>query len=677
MASLVQLHGVRAALCSLAVMALLAACGGGGGGNGNADSPAPPSGSAKSGLVPAAPAPGEVLYADATALRPLREGAEWLYAGRADLDTARPAPYLNRVVTTASGGAFTERAENALNAGLDSQTLSVAAGTVTARILADVTGLPSGLTIDYTELRSPVRAGEQITLLDRVDEPVADVDGDRVNDKADIAVYSRVIGNETVELPDLGRSVQALRVDQTVLIKIKQSGNGQVLPVANSVQSVWYLSGVGIVRRTSTAVSMTTAVGVIDTDERLRRWDGVTEGLGVMGVTGATFPPAQAPIPGALVRTPLAAVGFGDRALVLTADWSGAESGENGVALVALDKRGAATSVQGYPQFKVPVNTRPALLRVGSEAVLALTENGPLITGVGPSFDLRLVRAASDARLTGTSTGVPVSLGAVGAVQAASDGSNLWLMWVRRDASDGFSSPGRLYLQRFDVNGTALASPILLDQLASGTYVSLGLSADKGRVLASWGAHLFPAPVYRYAVGSAAGVNIQTLGTASNLNQLATGSYVPFISGEAAMLSWQGPLFDATGATGATDRQLRGILLNAAGLPQRATTGSLDLELLPASLAMPQTTVLRTAGDGRLIFGSTATGLLFDGMADTPYVDIRWFTPSSGSLAQVAPVRLLGPSQAFGALYAVVSLDDRLLLLGARAGMTTMVAWLR
>ncbi len=583
---------------------------------------------------------------------------------------------MNKVVTTANGSGFTERAENSLNAGVDSQSLSIAAGKVTARISAEVTGL-SGTAIEFAELRSPVRVGEQITLLDRVDEPVADVDGDRVNDKADIAIYSRVIGNEAVDLPDLGRTVQALRVDQTLLIKIKLSGNGQIQAVANSIQSIWYQSGVGIVRRTSTALS-TVGVGVIDTDERLRRWDGVTEGVGVMDVTSASFPTAQAPIPGALLREPLAAVGFGDHALVLTPDWS-AQSAENGVALVNLNKRGVASAVQAYPQFKSLVNSKQTLLRVGNEAVLSLPENGPLIASVGPSFDLRLVRFTADGILAGNPAGVTVSLGAASAVQVASDGSNLWILWVRRDTSDSFNSPGRLYLQRFDVNGVSLAPPVLLDQSASGTYNAISLSADKGRVLASWAAGLFPAPVYRYALGSAGnGVSIQTLGTAVGNGNSAERTYLPFVSGDVAMLSWQGPLFDAPPFPDpASDQLLRGVLLNGSAALVRASSGSLDRELLPAALATPNAATLRVAADGRLIFANTATGMLFDGGVSTDYVDVRWFTPGNGPLAQVSPNRLRGAAPQFGSFAAVVTLEDRLLLLGARVGMTTMVVWLR
>ena len=52
-------------------------------------------------------------------------------------------------------------------------------------------------------------------------------------------------------MPDIQRTVTALRVDATFLVRFKKSGDGKYLPLETFTQSEWYVPGVGVVRRTS------------------------------------------------------------------------------------------------------------------------------------------------------------------------------------------------------------------------------------------------------------------------------------------------------------------------------------------------------------------------------------------------------------------------------------------
>ena len=85
-------------------IALVAACGGGGGSSGGGGT------SGSTGFIPAAAAPGAVLYARGTDVRPVRAGARWVYhshdfafGGGSDYTTTAVAgASANQVVETTS-----------------------------------------------------------------------------------------------------------------------------------------------------------------------------------------------------------------------------------------------------------------------------------------------------------------------------------------------------------------------------------------------------------------------------------------------------------------------------------------------------------------------------------------------------------------------------------------------
>jgi hypothetical protein len=226
----------------------LAGCGGGGGGGGDAPPPpAPPPVSTTSGLIPAAPAVGEVLEADAATLRPLTDGGSWQYRGTVQVGTEPASSYRNETTQRASGAAFEERSSNAFGEGEDTSVVR----RLSDRIVSPVDiALPrlAPETVDFPQLLSPVRAGAQWTLYDRrVSNAFGDEDGDRVDETGDFAFYARVVGVETVTLPTLP-ALRAVRVDYIGAFRIRFSRDGSTSTPVTVVQSIWYAPQVGIVQ---------------------------------------------------------------------------------------------------------------------------------------------------------------------------------------------------------------------------------------------------------------------------------------------------------------------------------------------------------------------------------------------------------------------------------------------
>jgi hypothetical protein len=220
---------------ALIVTALLAACGGGG------DEDSPPQ---ASGLVPAAPVLGATLAADATTLRPFAPGATWTYLGNTN------PQHTNTVTHTATATGVRETHSNLFAAGPAEQQLAVLNGQVVHSEPADVDG--DGV-VDITnpvELRSPVRVGDQIVFFDRrLVGVIADADGDGRAESLDFAVYSQVIGEEPVNLGGSLPDGTAIRVDQITKGRLVLSGGGPEQPVITVIQSSWYDSTHGVVRR--------------------------------------------------------------------------------------------------------------------------------------------------------------------------------------------------------------------------------------------------------------------------------------------------------------------------------------------------------------------------------------------------------------------------------------------
>lgn len=270
------------ALQACIVALSLSACGGGSGGEDVAPPPVPTPDPGTSGLVPAALAPGAVLHQDALVLRPLRAGAVWNYRG---VDDRNGDPSTAIIYETATSqvevdGVLREQASNLYADGAAVSSVFIEGGNVLLRESADFIDNGADEHLDTIELRSPVRVNDQYVVLDRhFDDVGEDFDGDGRNDELDLAVWRRVIGEETLELSNI-RPVRAVRVDTELRLRVRYSSDGSYSAVVRIAEGVWYAPGIGIVRRRldrpGTDVPAIRHVAV----EELVTWDGVSEGVG-------------------------------------------------------------------------------------------------------------------------------------------------------------------------------------------------------------------------------------------------------------------------------------------------------------------------------------------------------------------------------------------------------------
>jgi hypothetical protein len=309
-----------------ALALLVAGCGGGGGGGGGGGSVSGPTG-----FVPAAPTLGAVLYDQAAALRPLRAGARWSY---------RVADYTNggrgiATVTQTAGATAGTFVEADSSTGVNSSTISIdASGHVQMSTQLVLAAGAQPIAISGAELRTPVRANDQMVLFDQhVANSGIDADGDGRQDALALAIWRVVVGNESVSLPDLAGTMPALRVDTFVTARVTPSG-GSAPQTATSQVSSWYAPGLGVVR-TATAG---TAGRPLDGEELLLGYDGLTEGWGWMAKEQPSWEL------GTVLDRPLMAIPLSDGVLV-----------DGGVGFFRLDRNGRRLA---YSNFS-PNNTAP------------------------------------------------------------------------------------------------------------------------------------------------------------------------------------------------------------------------------------------------------------------------------------------------------------------------------
>lgn len=653
----------RLAFGSAALVALaLAGCGGGGGGEGGSTG-----GGSVTGLIPAAPTAGAVLHADASALLSLRPGAEWHYRGRQS-DGVRFGVLVNHTGTASSATISRRSTANDDN---DSISATSSAGLVSARETLQLSTTAPAEEISYPLLRSPVRQSDQLVQIDRTGVPTGvDFDGDRVLDTADVAAYSVVVGNEAVDLPDLQRSVTALRVDATYMVRVKKSSDGQNLPVISFFESVWYLSGVGVVRRTASEPGPGTSR--LETDERLVYWDGLGEGMGAL-------PPRQvraAPTDAALGLA-WSAVRVGNRALVATAlDRSSFADVNAGLALSALDAAGNLLASRSYPALRPGFRPQP-LLPSGGGVALLMAELG----GYADPFNtvnLRLRRFDTSAEPVGDAAGflLPVSNVLEDRFAAAADGQKLWLLWVDFETA---SRSVRLWLRAFDSAGVPLAPAQLLASRTgmasiSAPYNALQLGAAAGRLMATWTDAGGTTMSYAVQAGSGAPI-VRSLGP------IVTGGLPelrPLLSDQRQVLAWRGAL-GFGGFNNNNDRLLRSVSVADDATLARASTGSLDGEILRSMPGAPSGTLFDGAGfvDGARYVGvarNRARMLPAVDFFDADYLELQSWQGAAalaGTVPTVEQRRLerveFFTSLSFGSLLMVLPFDDRFLALGYNA----------
>ena len=582
--------------CLLAGALLLAlgGCGGGGGGGGGtaaAGGGTQPTETGNPLVAPAGP-PGAVLALNATDLQPVRAGSSWEYRGVYTGTGSATGPYASTLRHVAgANGAVVEEATNMFQSGTTDKTpLFTGGGTVQEQV-TDPLGTGSAETVMMTALRSPVRVNDQYVVFQRsrVDLGI-DVDGDRIPDLADVVAYSTVVGTETLALPDLGRSLVTVRIDNTVVVRVTQSSDARNLPPVRTVQSDWYASGVGVVRRTMTEPSET--VGAIAAEERLAYWDGVDQGLGATAPAALMSPAGGTSLP---YKLPLvhASAAMGETALLVTS--------QPGIAV--LDRQGVTQRLRPWPFPDPDSASNAALHAIGPDRAL-------LVTSVQEFSRLKIRLQQLDAG--GDPVGAPVTIDTQATTVPASawDGNSLWLLWRRFGT---FAED--IVLQPFGLDGNPREPAQVLERDRTFIPASPQLAAGGGRVLAAWVDGSNFVNTYKYTLRTSAGgpAATQTLGTgAGSSTAIPNGGLTPLVDANAAALYWLGSNFTARPFGSAGDGLTRIVALDAAGNVIRSAA-ALDDELLPLNWHDAGTLQRVAFSGGRLLVAGFRSAYLAPG----------------------------------------------------------------
>lgn len=466
------------AALAVSLFLTLAGCGGGGGG-GETSAPTPPPAAVITGLIPTASSLGATLETDASLLRPVRDGGVWKYRGTKKSSTGAVwGTYITATTQTLIPGSskVTEATTNSGDDGADTTQLNVVVGgSVSTEQSDDFAG--KGVLERYTaiELRSPVRQGDQITILEkRYVDTAYDVDRDGRNDILDVAIYSRVIGNETVSLTDLP-ALTAIRVDTTLRLRFTSSVSGVAGPITEVTVQSWYAPRIGLVRQVATTPADNTGSDKSVIEETLVSWDGVSTGFGAMVTTDAI---AAGEFAGEALtkssKTEIRAFAFANHALV----FSGLRSGVGGIAASSFDLRGRVTGTVVLDGVSFPPGSAIVQLASGLVAVNdSPTSNSP---------QRQFTRLASNGGLVGVTT---VDLGgdrpmpSVFSVNVAGDGDRIWLIYQRQSQATNppFTYRSETVLRAYSADGEPLTPEFFPSGVPAGK-----LHAQSGRLLLTW-----------------------------------------------------------------------------------------------------------------------------------------------------------------------------------------------
>lgn len=669
------------AFALIALLASMTGCGGGGAGATPGPAPVTPPPVSASGLVPEAGAVGLTLYTDAAPLRVLRDGAAWTYHGVDQANGAATAPadvktYTTIVRHTAASGGMLENDDNPFNDD-GSGPLRFEGGAYKYTQQIQLSANTPAETIDFIELRSPVRVNDQYVHLDRhVADSGTDFDGDKVNDAFDVAMYSRVVGTEVLDLPNRSQ-VKAVRVDATIRVRFTYSKTGATSPVFETVQSNWYAPGLGIVKTrmeepNKTDLSLPNHV----VTEVLQDWDGLTEGLGYGG-TVAGVAPASSPLAGAALQYPLDAAGFDTHAVVATL--IPGQPSAAGIALAQLDTRGNVVAARSYTRAELfPAATwfsEPHLLRTGSELrLLARTDNGGLSMVAFDSTGQRILRPAvivmSDPQFGSDHDGT--------SYRVATDGTGIWLGWLRIISADNSIGLRSLVVRHFDASGQALgAERVVLDPV----YVDISnfsMALDDTRLALSWRQSGIPGTRHLAMVDTGSGELVANKVLDSAYENACTQIFTLALQPGLAMVCWNNPV----APIGAARLDATGELVLSAG----ATLPTDNLKAPWLTRVFDRPVLNGTAGQLTVVAHQSAKYWPEDPL-ETGFTSVFQTSATSGALAANEPLLLARISALPGMpgvpalptnVMSTVRLGNRLLLIGNdNAGyLNSAVVWL-
>ena len=656
----------RRSLGALALCVAAVGCGGGGGGGGGVGGGGGSGGVVVGGssteLIPTAPALGATLATDAATLRPIRDGARWSYRGVYQASATSPQRRYETVTQQASTtpGAADETYSNAGNDGSGTQAISIGGGSVAYRDSIDFAGKGVAEVVNFVELRSPVRAGDQYTILDRrYSDTAIDADGDLRPDTLDIVIYGRVVGVETLTLDNLP-PLKAVRVDTVIRSRVTLSKTGTATPVVEARIQTWYADGIGIVRQ-ATSTPVGTVSDSSSTDETLVSWDGLTQGYGAMAAVPAVIPATSADYPSRTVPyfAVYAAARLAGGALVATPR-PDTTTNDPGALLTRLDLGGNVVSARAHASLVI----NNVVWAGHAQGLHHLRSHSPEL---GWLPQLELTRFGPDGALVGSIGGALIDLTG-GHADAyldmapamAVDGQTLWILW-RRLVPSAIGRDSQLVLRSHTLDGVPTAGESIVDTIECA---DLALSASGGQALLSWRRQLPETPRMLATAVPGGAPSVSTLFPAVGL----------FWSG-VFPVRWDnhGAVFWPTPVGGTSlDGGAGGVLLDGAGQPLLSGAGNLSSIRLSNVLGL---TAGRVDGNGgRLALVSTDTAALWPDGDTTAAERLSWFdtgsTPLDASPQHV--LRLPGLTT-----QRLLAYPDRVLLIGqVGAGLGSTVVWL-
>lgn len=630
---------------NLIVAAALAGCGGGGG----ADTAGGGTNSVlrvPTGLVPAAPAMGSVLYADASAFRPLAAGANWAYR---DVASTSLIEVLVSQRAAADGSIIESRSDDTESP----TTLTTGTG---GRIDAALT-IPlapfKSIQLSGTELPATLHANEQFTVVDQqVTDSAVDVDRDGVQDAFDVAVWRRVIGNDPVVLPSLAQPMDAVRIDTWALVRVRPSSSGAAVTQSSRI-ATWYARGFGVVREATFGPDESLP---FRTDERLLGMELNGRGYGYV-----TRREQRAQGDGVLIPP----LGRAESVLQLTDGALVSTSYRTNPSLARLDKSGVLRAVHPFIVGGVlPIMRGMLNLNVG---IRALIGDFPTFTMISLTDDGQVVESAPT-RQFDLSNGRPGIISeSIGGIVHQALASRFWAVWTRMYSKPGTGAIGaEIVLREISADGSlpsgeiriAVDGPAIYDLRTVAFQDGVALTySEPDMVAGGWyNRYLVIDRLGNVQVDKKFVINDPTRMPSSVASLLAAGSDV--------WLAWTGP--SATDPTASLPHAWR---LDASGAV--VGTGA-DVQAALAAVVSPLDTTFNSnwpskvaVANGQWFAVGSGFGPVYPGHAyPRRFITFGQFDPGASSVT--GSVRALSnytiPLEPANALTPLV-FDDRVLLL--------------
>lgn len=471
-------HRAWTRLGALCALATLAACGGGGGGGGS-DPGTPPAPSAAS-LIPTPPAPGATLEMDATALLPQVDGANWIFWGRqSNAAGTELLRYETRYTLTRAGNDWLLKGSNSGNGGPDDERFTVTGGEVQQVESVQFVANQPAENLRFALLRSPVRAGDQVSVFSRRVDAVGDLDGDGKSDSLDVAAYVRIVGREDVTVAS-GAKVAAIRVETHFLQRPLLSKTNQAGLTEELIGVDWLAKGLGWVRRQAPTIAPSSIT--LTNDEQLVAADAGETGLGAAAPVILVNPadsPDQANQPLAVNYPAMQRVPDG----VLLVGQNPVISYPSRQLLTLLDNRGRVQwSRSGPPGMRRFSALGSGLVAWeptdGSFSIQRLDARGAPLTADAQAIDMG---------------GDPVTSVSLRGFQLAADANSLWVSAIRQDRVVGSNGVAGfrdgVVVRGFDTSGRPITPPILLAQEESSGFMRTlpRVAVSNGSAVVSWG----------------------------------------------------------------------------------------------------------------------------------------------------------------------------------------------